>query len=84
VRADLGIGALFLSGVTESPFTNDSPTTGTLTMFHVRAGASVEFAITHRLTATIAPLSVSYSPPRAGMRTDIRAFDAMLGLGYRR
>ncbi|MBA3540391.1 MAG: hypothetical protein H0T79_12325 [Deltaproteobacteria bacterium] len=86
IRGDLGLGGLFLSGASESPFTDNQPATGTLTMFHVRAAVSVDYAITPNLLATATPLAFSYSPPKEGLREDITAItrlDFMVGLGYR-
>jgi len=86
LRADVGLGVLFFSGVSESPFTGNAPTSGALSMFHVRAGISGDYAITPNVIATIAPIAFSYSPPKAGLRDDIKsitALDFMVGIGYR-
>ena len=86
VRGDLGLGALVFSGVSESPFTGGKPTTGALTMFEVRIGASADYAITRNLIATVAPIAFSWSPAKAGLRADITSItrlELMLGLGYR-
>jgi hypothetical protein len=86
VRGDLGLGMLVFSGVSESPFTNNAPTSGALTMFHLRIGVSADYAITPNIIATVAPFVFSYSPPKAGLRNDITAItaiDFMVGLGYR-
>jgi len=86
LRADLGIGAMFFSGVSESPFTNGAPTSGALSMLHLRVGVSADYAITPNFIATLAPLVFSYSPAKEGLRDDIksiRALDFMVGFGYR-
>ena len=86
VRGDLGLGALVFSGVSESPFTDGKPTTGALTMLEARVGVSVDIAITPNLLAIIAPLAFSYSPPKDGLRSDIKSItrlDFMIGVGYR-
>lgn len=86
VRGDLGIGALMFSGASESPFTDFQPTTGALTMFHVRAGVSADYAFTPNVVATVVPFAFSYSPAKTGLRDDIKsitAIDFMLGVGYR-
>ena len=86
LRADLGLGALVFSGVSESPFTDGKVTTGALTMPQVRVGVSVDIAITPNVLVTIAPLAFSYSPPKDGLRSDIKSItrlDFMIGLGYR-
>ncbi len=85
VRGDLGLGMLFLSSASGSPFTGGQPTTGALSMFHVRIGVSADYELTPNLIATI-PLAFSYSPPKSGLSEDIKsitAFDFMVGLGYR-
>lgn len=86
LRADLGVGALFFSGVSESPFTNGAPTSGALSMLHLRVGVSADYAITPNFIATLAPIAFSFSPAKTGLREDItsiRALDFMVGLGYR-
>ena len=55
-------------------------------MFHLRVGVSGHFALTRNLTATVAPLTFSYSPAKDGLRDDIKsitAIDFMVGVGYR-
>jgi hypothetical protein len=86
LRADLGVGALFFSGVSESPFTGGAPTSGALTMLHLRVGVSADYAITPNFIATLAPIAFSFSPAKTGLREDItsiKAVDFMVGLGYR-
>lgn len=86
LRGDVGIGALLFSGVSESPFTNFAKTTGALTMFHLRVGASADYAITPNLIATLAPIAFSYSPPKEGLVSSIKSItsiDFMIGVGYR-
>jgi hypothetical protein len=93
LRGDLGLGALVFSGISESPFTGDDPTTGPLTMFHLRLGASVEYAVTPNIVIAATPFTMSFSPAKKGlqervndMNKDIKritAFDFMIGVGYR-
>jgi tetratricopeptide (TPR) repeat protein len=86
LRGDLGIGVQWFKGVSESPFTNNAPTSGALPMFHLRVGVSADYAITPNVIATVVPIAFSFSPPASGLRDDIksiRALDFMLGLGYR-
>jgi tetratricopeptide (TPR) repeat protein len=86
VRGDLGLGALLFGGVSESVFTAGAPTSGALTMFHVRAAISGEYAITPNIQLTLPSIAFSYSPPKDGLAADIKSitsFDFMLGLGYR-
>lgn len=86
LRGDLGVGALFLGGVSESPFTDNQPTSGALGMAHVRVALSAEYALTPNVLATLTPVAFSYSPAKDGLRDDITsitAIDFMVGLGYR-
>ena len=89
VRADVGVGALILGGISEmnNPFTDmGAPTSGALTMLAVRAAVSGDYAITPNIYATVVPFAFSYSPPKDGLRTDIKSItrmDFMLGVGYR-
>jgi hypothetical protein len=86
LRGDLGLGALFFSNVSESQFTDSAPTTGALTMFHLRVGVSAEYAVTPNLIVTAPALAFSYSPPKDGLAKSITAIttiDFMLGIGYR-
>jgi hypothetical protein len=86
VRGDLGLGALFFDSVSESVFTAGAPTSGALTMFHLRAGISGEYAVTPNLMVTAPAIAFSYSPPKDGLAPDIKSitsFDFMVGIGYR-
>lgn len=89
LRGDVGAGILLFSGLDEmgNPFTTGgAATSGALTMFHVRVGASADYAITPNVIATVTPLAFSYSPPKEGLKDDIKSItrlDFMLGLGYR-
>jgi hypothetical protein len=86
VRADVGLGALLLSNVSESFFTAMQPTSGALTMFHVRAALSAEYAVTPNFIVTVPSLAFSYSPPKSGLADDIKSltsFDFLLGVSYR-
>ena len=89
LRGDVGAGILLFSGldVMGNPFTTGgAETSGALSMFHVRVGASADYAITPNIIATITPLAFSYSPPKEGLKDDIKSItrlDFMLGLGYR-
>jgi tetratricopeptide (TPR) repeat protein len=86
LRADLGVGALFFGGVSESPFTAGAPTSGALSMLHLRVGVSADYAITPNFIATLTPIAFSYSPAKEGLQEDItaiKALDFMVGLGYR-
>jgi len=86
LRGDLGLGALFFANVSESPFTGNAPTSGALTMFHVRAAASADYAVTPNIIVTATPIAFTYSPPKDGLIMDITAItsiDFMIGIGYR-
>ena len=86
LRGDIGAGVLFFGGVNESPFTDGQPTTGALTMFHLRVGLSADYAVTPNFLVTLTPIAFSYSPAHKGLRDDIKsitAIDFMLGVGYR-
>jgi hypothetical protein len=87
-RGDLGIGVLMFSGIASgNPFTtNGAGTTGALGMFALRVSASIDYAITNSVVATIAPLTFSYSPASSGLVDTIKSFarvDVLLGLGVR-
>lgn len=90
LRGDLGVGMLVFSGVSESPFTSFAPTSGSLSMLHVRVGVSADYAITPNVVATLTPIAFSYSPAKEGLSTvmggeisAITALDIMVGIGYR-
>lgn len=86
IRGDVGAGILAFGGVSESPFTDGQPTTGALTMFHLRVGLSADYAVTPNFLVTLAPIAFSYSPAHKGLREDIKsitALDFMVGVGYR-
>lgn len=89
VRADVGAGVLVFSGIDEmgNPFTEGgAPTSGALAMFALRAGVSAEYAVTPNIAVTVAPITFSYSPPKDGLRMDIKSIDRldfMVGVGYR-
>lgn len=89
VRADVGLGMLALGGISEpgNPFTQmGAGTTGSLAMFAVRAGLSVDYAVTPNVVVMVTPIAFTYSPAKAGLRDDIKSLtrlDFMLGVGYR-
>jgi tetratricopeptide (TPR) repeat protein len=84
-RGDLGVGAL-LFNASESQFTDMKPTSGALTMFHLRVAASVDYAITPNILISATPFAFAYSPPKEGLTKSISALteiDFMIGLGFR-
>jgi len=86
LRADVGVGALFFAGVNQSPFTDNAPTSGALTMFHFRGAVSADYAVTPNIAITATPFAFSYSPPKAGLDTSITSItsiDFMVGIGFR-
>jgi tetratricopeptide (TPR) repeat protein len=87
VRGDLGLGILFFSGIDQvgSPFTkNGAGTSGTLGMFALRVGPSVDYAFTQNVYLTVAPITFSFSPATTGLLfTSLVRLDFMAGLGYR-
>ena len=89
LRGDLGVGLLVFSGIAEAgnPFTDmGAPTSGALTMLAVRAAVSADYAITSNIYATVAPFAFTYSPPKSGLKSDIKSItrmDFMVGVGYR-
>ena len=89
LRADVGLGLLLFNGISDAgnPFTAmGAPTSGALTMFAVRAAVSGDYLITNNFFATITPLAFTYSPPKSGLRDDIKSItrlDFMVGVGYR-
>jgi tetratricopeptide repeat protein len=86
IRGDLGLGALLFGGIDQSQFTNNAPTTGALTMFHLRAAVSADYAITPNVVLTAMPGAFTYSPAAAGIAGGgaIWSYDFMLGIGFRR
>jgi len=87
LRGDLGLGALFFANVGGSPFTGGAETDGALSMFHLRAAVSADYAVTPNLVVTATPFAFTYSPPKAGLVPDIKSItsiDFMIGIGYRK
>jgi tetratricopeptide (TPR) repeat protein len=88
LRADVGIGGLIFSGLTEdgNPFlTMDKVADGPLGFFHARGGLGAEYAITNNFVIHAQPLVFSYSPS-SRLRSDIdsiRRFEMLVGAGYR-
>ena len=89
LRGDLGVGVLLFGGISDAgnPFTDmGAPTSGALTMLAVRAAVSADYAITPNIYATVAPFAFTYSPPKSGLKSDIKSItrmDFMVGVGYR-
>jgi hypothetical protein len=86
VRVDVGLGALFFGGVSETPFTAQNETSGALSMFHVRAALSGDYAFTPNVFGTLTPIAFSYSPAKDGLDDSIKSItsiDFMVGIGYR-
>lgn len=87
LRADLGVGAMFFTNVAEgNPFTMSGQAAdgGALTMFHLRAGAAVEYSVARSVSLWASPITFGYSPSKAGLIPDsIIQLSFLAGLGYR-
>jgi hypothetical protein len=85
VRGELGLGLAAFGGLVEgNPFT-DAGRPGSFTMFSFRLGVAAEYAITPSVSATIAPLSLAFSPvPEALSISSLTQLDVLFGVGYRR
>jgi len=86
VRADIGLGALFFAGVSKTPFTAQAETSGALSMFHLRAALSADYAFTPNVFGTLTPIAFTYSPAKTGLDMSIKSItsiDFMVGIGYR-
>jgi len=86
IRGDVGLGVLVFTGIDQSPFTNNAPTSGAIGMFHIRAAVSADYAITPNIVLTAMPGAFSYSPAANGIGGGgaITSFDFMVGIGYRK
>jgi hypothetical protein len=88
VRAELGAGALILTGLSQGSvfLPDDTMATGALGMFNLRAGIGAEYLLTENLVLSISPFVYSYSPAKEGLRAEVDKFvriDFIAGLGYR-
>ena len=85
LRADVGIGAVALRGLSMgNPWTTNGYA-GTFTLFNARIGIGADLAVTRTLSLTISPLSFAWSPGTDGLATDsIRQVDILIGIGGRR
>lgn len=74
IYIDLGAGVLFLSQLADgNPFTaNSAHTTGAVSMLHFRAGTGIEYRISSKFSLVATPFAISLSPPKTGLREDIR------------
>ena len=90
VRADVGLGVMLFSGLTEemNPFTEDGASaSGALTVFHFRTGLSIDYAVTPNVVVTATPIAFAYSPAPEGFDSTISSLtnlSFMAGVGYRR
>lgn len=88
VGADVGMGGMFLGGLKMgSVFLQPGDNaTGALGMFNLRVGLGVEYFLSRSLAVSVAPLVISYSPAKEGLRMGIDAFtriEFLAGVGYR-
>jgi len=84
LRGDLGLGFVMLRGLVEgNPFIA-SGYAGSVTLFSLRVGVAAEYAITPNVSATLAPLSLAFSPvPDELLLGSIMELDVLFGIGYR-
>lgn len=90
VRADVGVGVQLFSGLgmEMNPFTEGgAAASGALTVLHVRAALSADYAINPNLVVTATPIAFGYSPAPDGFLSSISSLTTlsfMAGVGYRR
>lgn len=90
VRADVGLGVMLFSGLTKemNPFTDGGASaSGALSVFHLRTGLAVDYAVTPNVVVTATPIAFSYSPAPEGFDPAISSLTTlsfMAGVGYRR
>ena len=84
VRSDVGAGIVTLGGLIQgNPFTK-AREPGAFTMLSVRAGFTVDYAITSNVIASVVPFRFAFSPANAAMiSSSLTQIEAALGIGYR-
>lgn len=89
VRGELGVGALFFSGL-ERPghffLEEDSRATGALSMLRVRVAVGAEYALGDTFLVHAQPIAFGWSPAAAGLREDIESvtdYQLLFGVGMR-
>jgi hypothetical protein len=89
VGGDLGVGALFVGGLSDGNvfLPTDSTADGLLPMFNFRVGVSAEYLITDNLAVNVSPFSFSMSPAHSSFRMGIDSLnriEMVVGVGYQR
>jgi hypothetical protein len=86
---DLGVGGLFLGGLSEGnvfmPVGGTSD--GMLPMFNLRVGVSAEYLLTDNIAVSVSPFSFSMSPAHSSFRMGIDSLnriEMVVGVGYQR
>lgn len=84
VRGDVGAGIAMLGGLIQgNPFTRTREP-GAFTMLSVRAGFTVDYAITSNIIASVVPFRFAFSPANAAMiSSSLTQIEAAVGIGYR-
>jgi hypothetical protein len=84
VRSDVGAGIVMLGGLIQgNPFTRTREP-GSFTMLSVRAGFTVDYAITSNVIASVVPFRFAFSPANAAMiSSSLTQIEVAVGIGYR-
>jgi hypothetical protein len=84
VRSDVGAGIATLGGLIQgNPFTKTREP-GAFTMLSVRAGFTVDYAITPNVIASVVPFRFAFSPANAAMiSSSFTQIEVAVGIGYR-
>jgi hypothetical protein len=84
VRSDVGVGIVTLGGLIQgNPFTRTREP-GAFTMLSVRAGFTVDYAITSNVIASVVPFRFAFSPASAAMiSSSLTQIEVAVGIGYR-
>jgi hypothetical protein len=84
VRSDVGAGIVTLGGLIQgNPFTKTREP-GAFTMLSVRAGFTVDYAITSNVIASVVPFRFAFSPANAAMiSSSLTQIEIAVGIGYR-
>ena len=88
VRVDVGGGVLLFTGLKQgNPFTmNGHPTSGALSMPHVRASLAAEYALSSKLSLALTPIAFGFSPPKTGLGDPVKSLTQiqfLIGVAFR-
>ena len=88
VRVDVGGGVLLFTGLKQgNPFTmNGHPTSGALSMPHVRASLTAEYALSSKLSLALTPIAFGFSPPKTGLGDPVKSLTQiqfLIGVAFR-